>query len=321
MAYSPTETVRNPLVRVKSASRSLKTLNIKADQNVSHFSSHNHTSNLTIIITIIMSDDYKRVILVTGSNTGIGYEIVKGLAQKGQTVYLAARTEAKGKEAQEKLKKENNLDVKLVLLNVEDLKSIEAARDFLEKAEGRLDVLVNNAGNGMGHPQSANEEMDVDILRAVFETNFFGLVNTTKTFLPLIRKAKPGYGNIVQNSMEWGACSWQASEKGHTQFATYSASKSAVHMYSIALANELKEARIRVNCCCPGFTTTALNKFAEGGKTPEQGAQVLVNWSLLGPKDDGKTRTLPLHINHEEDITDKRFTGLLVNASGEIVPW
>ncbi|KAL0062704.1 hypothetical protein AAF712_010399 [Marasmius tenuissimus] len=303
MAYSPTETVRNPLVRVKSASRSSKSLNIKADQNVSHFSSHNHTSNLTIIITIIMSDDYKRVILVTGSNTGIGYEIVKGLAQKGQTVYLAARSEAKGKEAQEKLKKENNLDVKFVLLNVEDLKSIEAARDFIEKAEGRLDVLVNNAGiSGMGHPQSANEEMDVDILRAVFETNFFGLVNTTKTFLPLIRKAKPGYGNIVQNSMEWGACSWQASEKGHTQFATYSASKSAVHMYSIALANELKEARIRVNCCCPGFTTTALNKFAEGGKTPEQGAQVLVNWSLLGPKDDDKTR-------------------LLVNASGEIVPW
>ncbi|KAJ8083293.1 hypothetical protein PM082_009165 [Marasmius tenuissimus] len=116
------------------------------DQNVSHFSSHNHTSNLTIIITIIMSDDYKRVILVTGSNTGIGYEIVKGLAQKGQTVYLAARSEAKGKEAQEKLKKENNLDVKFVLLNVEDLKSIEAARDFIEKAEGRLDVLVNNAG-------------------------------------------------------------------------------------------------------------------------------------------------------------------------------
>ncbi|KAJ8083214.1 hypothetical protein PM082_009086 [Marasmius tenuissimus] len=66
--------------------------------------------------------DYKRVILVTGSNAGIGYEIVKGLTLKGQAVYLATRSEAKGKEAQEKLKKENNLDVKFVLLNVEDLK-------------------------------------------------------------------------------------------------------------------------------------------------------------------------------------------------------
>ncbi|KAL0574489.1 hypothetical protein V5O48_007464 [Marasmius crinis-equi] len=249
-----------------------------------------------------MSDDYKRVILVTGSNAGIGYEIVKGLAKKGQTVYLAARKEASGKEAQEKLKKEDNLDVKFVLLNVEDKKSIEAARDVIEKAEGRLDVLVNNAGiSGMGQPQTADETMDMDVLRAVFETNFFGLVQTTITFLPLLRKAKPGYGNIVQNSMEWGSCSWQSTEKANTMFATYCISKSAVHMYSVALARELKDARIRVNCCCPGFTTTKLNHNSPGGKTPEQGAKVLVDWSLLGPDDDDKT-------------------GLLVNEN-EVVPW
>ncbi|KAK1227029.1 hypothetical protein PQX77_009991 [Marasmius sp. AFHP31] len=240
-----------------------------------------------------MTDEYRRVVLVTGSNTGIGYEIVRGLAKKGQIVYLAARTEAKGKEAQERLKKEDNLDVKFVQLDVEDLKSIEAARDVIEKAEGRLDVLVNNAGiSGIGQPQRADEEMDVNLLRAVFETNFFGLVQTTKAFLPLIRKAKPGYGNIVQNSMEGGCCSLQSTDRGMTMWATYCTSKAAVHMYSIALANELKEARIRVNCCCPGFTTTALNGFMKGGKTPEQGAKLLIDWSLLGPEDDDKTRLL-----------------------------
>ena len=133
--------------------------------------------------------------------------------------------------------------------------------------------------------------MDLNLLRAVFETNFFGLVQTTKTFIPLIRKAKPGYGNIVQNSMELGSCSLQASDRGKTIWATYSSSKAAVHMYSIALANELKEARIRVNCCCPGFTTTALNGYMKGGKTPEQGARLLIDWSLLGPENDEKTRT------------------------------
>ncbi|KAL0574494.1 hypothetical protein V5O48_007469 [Marasmius crinis-equi] len=251
-----------------------------------------------------MNDDYKRVILVTGSNTGIGYEIVKGLAKKGQIVYLAARKEAAGKEVQEKLKKEDNLDVKFVNLDVEDIKTIEAARDVIEKAEGRLDVLVNNAGiSGIGQPQTADETMDVDVLRAVFETNFFGLVQTTITFLPLLRKAKPGYGNIVQNSMRWGSCSFQTSghEMANTQFAVYCSSKSAVHMYSIALARELKSARIRVNCISPGFTTTKLNNYSPGGKTPEQGAKVLIDWSLLGPEDDEKT-------------------GLLVSEEGPL-PW
>ncbi|KAJ8083213.1 hypothetical protein PM082_009085 [Marasmius tenuissimus] len=164
--------------------------------------------------------------------------------------------------------------------------------------------------------------MDVDTLRAVFETNFFGLAQATKTFLPLIRKAKPGYGNIVQNSVEWGSCSFQASGKGSTTPATYCASKSAVHMYSIALANELKEARIRVNCCCPGFTSTALNGFGKGGKTPEQGAQVLVNWSLLGPEDEDKTRTFITPFSRQGRENDDEFCiGLLVNADGEIVPW
>ncbi|KAK1227035.1 hypothetical protein PQX77_009997 [Marasmius sp. AFHP31] len=248
-----------------------------------------------------MSDDHKRVILVTGSNTGIGYEIVKGLAKRGQTVYLAARKEASGKEAQEKLKKEENLDVKIVQLNVEDIKSIEAARDAIEKAEGRLDVLVNNAGiSGIGQPQKADENMDMNVLRSVFETNFFGLIQTTMAFLPLLRKAKSGYGNILITSMEWGSCTWQA-ERGETMFATYCASKAAVHMYAIALANELKGARIRVNCACPGFTTTKLNLHGEGGKTPEDGAKILVDWSLLGPNDDDKT-------------------GLLVGDGGK-VPW
>ncbi|KAG7095957.1 hypothetical protein E1B28_006641 [Marasmius oreades] len=236
-----------------------------------------------------MSDDFKRVILVTGANTGIGYEATKGLAEKGHTVYLAARKEAAGKEAQGKLKKEHNLDVKFVLLDVGDLKTIEAARDVIEKAEGRLDVLVNNAGiSAMGEPQTASE-MDISVIRSVFETNVFGLIQTTTAFIPLLRKAKPGYGTIVQTSMNWASCTNQSGPNGDTTFAAYCTSKTAVNMYSIALARDLKKDRIRVNCVCPGFVTTKLNHHAPGGKTPAQGAKALIDWSLLGPEDDEKT--------------------------------
>ncbi|KAF9262743.1 NAD(P)-binding protein [Marasmius fiardii PR-910] len=237
-----------------------------------------------------MSDDYKRVILVTGSNTGIGYEIVKGLAEKGQIVYLAARNETSGKEAQKKLKKEHDLDVKFVQLDVGNLKSIEAARDVIEKAEGRLDVLVNNAGiSGTEHPQIASE-LDISVVRSVFETNVFGLIQTTTAFIPLLRKAKPGYGNIVQNSMESASFTYQSNGRpGLAPKAAYCTSKAALNMYSVALAKELKKDGIKVNCVCPGFTTTQLNRFASGGKTPAEGAKPLIEWSLLGPEDDEKT--------------------------------
>jgi len=83
-----------------------------------------------------------KVILVTGSNAGIGLELVRLLA-KENAVYMTSRNEVSGKESQEKLKKDG-LDVKLVQLDVTDLNSIKAAKDFIEKAEGKLDVLVNN---------------------------------------------------------------------------------------------------------------------------------------------------------------------------------
>ncbi|KAK7020653.1 hypothetical protein VNI00_017691 [Paramarasmius palmivorus] len=127
--------------------------------------------------------EYNRVILVTGSNTGIGFQLVRLLAAKGHTVYLAARRADAGKEAQQKLKTEHGLEVKFVHLDLHDIKSIETAKDTIEKEEGRLDVLVNNAAtlgtvDDLDEPQSAST-IDLTILRTVFETNFFGLVQTT----------------------------------------------------------------------------------------------------------------------------------------------
>ncbi|KAJ7274855.1 hypothetical protein C8J57DRAFT_1466747 [Mycena rebaudengoi] len=242
-----------------------------------------------------------KVILVTGSNTGIGYELVHLLAAKGHTVYLASRKESAGKDAVAKIKKEKNLDVKFVQLDVTDIASIKAAAATIEKAEGRLNVLVNNAGiSEMDKPQVATS-IDVQTIRNTFEPNFFGLIQTTTTFLPLIRASStPDAPSVILNvSTDMASNTYQARPNSSLHVVAYNTSKAAANSYTIALAHELEAEGIKVNCATPGFTTTKLNGYAEGGKTAEQGAEMLLEWSLLGK--DGKT-------------------GLFVNDAGEF-PW
>ncbi|KAJ7445864.1 hypothetical protein FB451DRAFT_1538106 [Mycena latifolia] len=216
----------------------------------------------------------KKVILVTGSNTGIGYELVHLLAAKGNTVYLASRKEAAGAEAVAKIKKEKNLDVKFVQLDITDPASVKAAAAKIKKDEGRLDVLVNNAGvSHMDKPMGATTT-DLATIRSTFETNFFGMVQTTTAFLPLLRAAaSPDSPAVILNlSTDMASNSFMASR--------------SEPIYHCARA-QLEEAHIKVNAATPGLTTTKLNGFTPGGKTPEQGAQMLVEWCLMDK--NGKT--------------------------------
>ena len=94
-----------------------------------------------------MSEQSKgKIALVTGGNRGIGLETVRQLAQQGMHVLLGARNETKGKEAADKLKGEK-LDVEFILLDVDDPKTHAQAAKTIEQKFGKLDVLVNNAGN------------------------------------------------------------------------------------------------------------------------------------------------------------------------------
>jgi len=231
-----------------------------------------------------------KVILLTGSNSGIGYELVHILASKGHTVYLASRKESAGIEAVAKIKKEKNLDVKFVQLDVTDIASVEAAVAKIQKDEGRLHVLVNNAGiSEMTNPQTASKP-NLASIRAAFEPNFFGMIQTTGAFLPLLRASStPEAPSVILNvTSDMASNGLMASPKGYLhQAVAYNTSKAAANSYTIALAHELKDEGIKVNCATPGFTTTKLNGFAPGGKTPEQGAELLAEWCLLDK--DGKT--------------------------------
>jgi len=226
-----------------------------------------------------------KVILVTGANTGIGFELVRLLAEKKHIVYLAARNESLGKEAQAKLHADGLDTVKYVHLDVTDLATIQVAKETISQAEGRLDVLVNNAAIGKLDENQNATSVSLTPIRETMETNFFGLVQTTIAFLPLLRKSSNGV--ILNVSMEMGSNTIQAGPNAFFHWVAYNTSKAAVHSYTIALAQELRQEGIKVNAVSPGFVTTQLNFYRPGGKTPKAGAEALLPWALLDK--DGPT--------------------------------
>lgn len=237
-----------------------------------------------------------KVILVTGSNAGIGFELVRLLAQKGHTVYLASRNEASGQKAQAQLKEEG-LDAKLVQLDITDCNSVVAAKDVIEKAESRLDVLVNNAGVGLLDKDQNALTVSLGLIREAFEPNFFGLIQTTITFLPLLRASPQAV--ILNVSTDMASNNLQ-SKSDYLHVVAYNTSKAAANSYTIALAHELRGEGIKVNAVTPGFTSSKLNGFREGGKSLQAGAEILLPWALLDK--DGPT-------------------GLFIDESGKEMLW
>ncbi|TFK27647.1 oxidoreductase [Coprinopsis marcescibilis] len=230
-----------------------------------------------------------RVILVTGANAGIGYELVKLLAEKGNKVYLGARNPKSGREAAEKIAAEGFKDVHFIQIDVTDLSTIEATRDHIANADGHLDVLVNNAGIGELHRPQTAPTLDLAVLRTTTETNLFGLIQTTTTLLPLIRKSSNGV--ILNVTSDMASNTIQAKPNAiMNQAAAYNISKAAANAYTIALARELKDVEktdIKVNTVTPGYTSTKLNGFGVGGKSVKAGAEILLPWALL--EKDGPT--------------------------------
>lgn len=132
--------------------------------------------------------------------------------------------------------------------------------------------------------------VDLQTIRDCFETNFYGLIQTTQVFLPLMKAAAAsaaGYAVILNISSDMASNSYQARPDSQYHLVAYNTSKAAVNSYTIALAHELREKSIKVNVVTPGYTSTKLNFFGEGGKDVKSGAQILLPWALLDK--DGQT--------------------------------
>jgi NAD(P)-dependent dehydrogenase (short-subunit alcohol dehydrogenase family) len=226
----------------------------------------------------------KTTALVTGANKGIGYEIAAGLGALGWRVGVGARDDGRRTDAVEKLRAAG-VDAFGVPLDVTDDASVAAAAALVEEHEGRLDVLVNNAGITGGGPQEPTK-VEPATIRAVVETNVIGVVRVTNAFLPLLRlSASP---RVVVMSSSVGSLTMQSTPGADTGpiSAAYSPSKTFLNAVVVQYAKELAGTRILINAACPGFVATDLNGF-RGTRTPEQGAQVALQLATL--PDDGPT--------------------------------
>lgn len=237
----------------------------------------------------------KPVALITGANKGIGLQIAKDLAEHGFTVLVGSRSLENGETASKSI----GSDAHALQLDVTDQDSIVAAAERIRNEFGRLDVLVNNAGishagkPGDLFPSSGAASglltvASLEDIRAVYETNVFGVIAVTQAMLPLLREAPAA--RIVNMGSTGGSLSWNSiPENSHrAMFGAYSASKSAVHAVTLAFAFALESTNIKVNAACPGFTSTALNNFA-GTRSVEQGAREAVRLAMIGA--DGPTGT------------------------------
>ncbi len=207
----------------------------------------------------------KKVILVTGANKGIGFEMVRQLSKQGHTVILSARHELRGKEAMDKLNQEK-LNAHFVLVDLDDDESIRKAVVYVKEQFGRIDVLINNAAILQKQDQSLLES-DWDTIDQTIQTNALAQLKLVRHILPLLVRG----GRILMASSGGGSMTdpvggWSPA---------YCISKSLLNAITRHLAYELEDKSIAVNAYCPGWVQTDM-----GGKSAprkvEQGADTAV---------------------------------------------
>lgn len=224
--------------------------------------------------------------LITGANKSIGFETARQLLQKGYYVYLGSRDLNNGQEAVEKLKAENLTEVEAVQIDVADTESVKAARAAIGEKTDVLDALINNAGITGGFPQSALEAAP-EQFAAAFDTNVIGAVRVTQAFIDLVKKSPQP--RIVMVSSSQGSLTL-ANDPNSKYYphkgAVYQPSKSALNMYSLILAYELRETKVKVNMVDPGFVKTDFNNH-RGTGTVEEAGERIVKYALIGA--DGPT--------------------------------
>ncbi|NGM13641.1 SDR family NAD(P)-dependent oxidoreductase [Verrucosispora sp. WMMA2044] len=216
------------------------------------------------------------VTLITGANKGIGFETARHLLELGHAVYVGARDVGRGEKAAAAL------GARFVQLDVTDDALVTSALAAIDAAEGRLDVLVHNAGilgDGVTDGPTA--------LR-VFDTNVVGIVRVTEAALPLLRRsANPTVVTVSSSAGSFWAVNNPERPEFHLSVPLYSASKTAATMLTVQYAKS--QPGIRFNALEPGFTATDLTAAVGGGRPAAESARTVVRLATLGV--DGPTGT------------------------------
>jgi NAD(P)-dependent dehydrogenase (short-subunit alcohol dehydrogenase family) len=221
-----------------------------------------------------MSNSTGKIALITGANKGIGLETARQLGKLGVTILAGSRDLARGEEAAEVLRG-IGVDARAVKLDIVNPADRTAAARYIEKEFGRLDILINNAGV-MLDARTGNETSNTSpkILHDTFETNFFAVVELTQTLLPLLRKSEAG--RIVNLSSILASLTLHATQGSPNYDAktfAYDTSKTALNSFTIHLAHELRDTKIKVNSAHPGWVKTEMGgegaqmELGDGAKT------------------------------------------------------
>jgi NAD(P)-dependent dehydrogenase (short-subunit alcohol dehydrogenase family) len=253
----------------------------------------------------MMQTSKKRVALVTGANTGVGFQIAKALIENNYIVFIGARNLENGINAASQLG--NNAIA--IELDVTKQKTISAAFEKIQTQFGKLNLLVNNAGiSHAGKPGRTVEEVvasnrpsiaSLEETRTVWETNVFGVVAVIQAFIPLLKNAEQA--RIVNVSSGMGSLTLNLNPEFPYRFGfdvVYGASKTALNAITVAFAIELENDNITVNAVSPSYTATALNNF-QGTDTVEEGSKE------------------PIRVALDESGVTGQFTG----PHQEVYPW
>jgi NAD(P)-dependent dehydrogenase (short-subunit alcohol dehydrogenase family) len=222
-----------------------------------------------------------KIALVTGANKGIGKEIARQLGEAGYRVLVGSRDLGRGQQAAAELE-----GAVAIQLEVTDPESVQAAADTIAQEYGRLDVLVNNAAI-IPVGDAGVAEIEAAVLRDGFDTNVVGLVAVTQAMLPLLRKAEQArVVNLSTSLASFTLVGDPESRLSSKRTLAYNATKAAVNMVTVMLANELRGTGILVNAADPGNCATDMGGW-QAARTPAQGAAVAVYLATLGA--DGPT--------------------------------
>ncbi len=214
------------------------------------------------------------ITFITGANKGLGYETARRLINSGQTLLVGARDRERGQAAADRL------GARFVSIDIASDDSVARAAQDIDAHEGRIDVLINNAGI-IGSDLPADELTGPEAIK-VFNTNVAGIVRVTHAFLPLLRRSdRPAVINVGSGMGSVTLTHDPERAESHVVAPLYTASKAAVTMLTSQYARALPD--IRVNAADPGYTATDLNGHT-GPQTVTEGTDAIVTLATESPE-------------------------------------
>ncbi|KAJ5091682.1 hypothetical protein NUU61_006552 [Penicillium alfredii] len=246
----------------------------------------------------------RTIVLITGANQGIGFEVAKAIhsVHKDYHILLGSRDAERGVKAAAEIDP-TGTSVEPITIDVTDDASIEKAAEQVASNHGRLDVLVNNAGinnefelfwgaqekqkNGEAQDEKPNLSQLRQLYREAYEVNLFGAAATTEVFIPLLEKAAASPPRIVFVSSHTGSLAIRTdpshemfSKMSRPSFPIYRSSKAALNMLTLHYAAQFKDQGWKVNASCPNLTAT---NFSHGiGRPASESAVNIVRLATLG---------------------------------------